>query len=568
MFNRKYKKGMADAAKAYEAFGKKQEEALNHILEEVRVRKLDMEEDIKQLNGNIDGLYDYLRSKDKAKLYTVYTPFDIKELKEEEKLFTVGALVSLTRDMVPTENQQNYLRAVQKYLNVIEPPFGVDPMAIENFENITTQKAILQVILEYLRLQDGDCYDETELQQSFLDAFSVNPKSRREIIDHVELLYIATGAKGLAEKYGYVPEDDLNMTASVSEINGCQSDECTSETPFDITKEFADTIFNCSSFSALDGIQGGAIETQDYIYSQEILFNKKTGEMAILSGKNLPETTGPYRDLYGVIGNKVYYFVNRQYGYGNIWKFNFSDCKAPQKLFAIAPGGISIWDQYLAFSDRDSGIFIYNIEKKQINKISDARNNGAIFASSKGVCYQEENSVYLYDYNNKTSSKLLKLPRNNFLSEIYNIADDSTMYISQYPNHADMAKIDLTKVDQNGMVCVEKFISDVMTAGGGTVINPYRDRIIYVADGGFIKSVDYKTEEISTLASSAKSDKYGHRAERFYRIGNWLYYYMDGDHSKLSRASLTCPGEVELIRELEYDEIKNMKAKIPEICFS
>ena len=58
MFNKKYKKGMADAAKAYEAFGKKQEDALKHILEEVRQGKRDLESVLRELNGNIDGLYD------------------------------------------------------------------------------------------------------------------------------------------------------------------------------------------------------------------------------------------------------------------------------------------------------------------------------------------------------------------------------------------------------------------------------------------------------------------------------------------------------------------------------
>lgn len=208
MFNRKYKKGMADAAKAYEAFGKKQEEALRYILEEVRQGKRDMQSALKEIDGHIDNIYDYLKSKEKAALYTVYTPFDLKELGEKERLFLVGALFRLTMDKVPNEDQQNYLRAVQKYLEIKEPPFGTDPMAIENIEDLPTQKAILQAVLEFLRLQDGDSYDETELQQEFLDAFSVNNKGRQEIMEHIELLYTATGAKGLAEKYGYVPEEE------------------------------------------------------------------------------------------------------------------------------------------------------------------------------------------------------------------------------------------------------------------------------------------------------------------------------------------------------------------------
>ena len=208
MFNKKYKKGMADAAKAYEAFGKKQEDALKHILEEVRQGKRDLESVLRELNGNIDGLYDYIDSKEKAHLYSVYTPFDIKALDQHARLFLVGVLFSLTTDKMPNEDHQKFVRAVKNYLEIKDPPFGTNPMAIENIEDIPTQKAIFQTVMEYLRLQDGDSYDETEYQQEFLDAFNLNAKIRKEITEHVELLYTATGAKGLAEKYGCVPEEE------------------------------------------------------------------------------------------------------------------------------------------------------------------------------------------------------------------------------------------------------------------------------------------------------------------------------------------------------------------------
>lgn len=240
MFNAKYKKGMADAAKAYKGFGEKQEAALNHILEEVRQGKKTLEAAIAELNGNLDGLYDHLLSKEKASLYTVYTPFDIKELGDQERLFLLGALLSLTVDKSPNENQQNYIRAVQKYLEVKEPPFGVDPMAIENIEDIPSQKAILQTVLEYLRLQDGDGYDETELQQEFLDAFSVSNRIKNEIINHVELLYGATGAQGLAEKYGYVPEEEPDEIVEESVQEDTSSNISATE---DITDDVADQIF-------------------------------------------------------------------------------------------------------------------------------------------------------------------------------------------------------------------------------------------------------------------------------------------------------------------------------------
>lgn len=211
MFNRNYKKGMADAAKAYESFGKKQEGALEYILEEVRQGKKELAETLQGFSGNLDGLYEHLRSQEKAQLYTTYTPFDIKELGGQEKLFLLGSLYRLAMERMPNEDQQDYLRAIQKYLDIKEPPMGVDPLMVENIEDIPAQKAILQAVLEFLQLQDGDSYAETELQQDFLDAFSINAKGFQTIIDRVSLLYKATGARGLAEKYGYVPEEEYNL---------------------------------------------------------------------------------------------------------------------------------------------------------------------------------------------------------------------------------------------------------------------------------------------------------------------------------------------------------------------
>lgn len=205
--NKKYKKGMEDASKAYEAFGKKQEDALNFILEEVRTGRKSLEDALKEIDVKTEDLYDHLQAKEKAKLYTVYTPFDIIELDIPARQLLLGILLKLATDKDPNEQQQNYLRAVKKYLDIKDFPFGVDFHAVENIENLSELKAIYQTILEYLQLQDGDSYDETALQQELLDCFNLNENARRVIAEQVQALYRATGAVGLAEKYGYVPEE-------------------------------------------------------------------------------------------------------------------------------------------------------------------------------------------------------------------------------------------------------------------------------------------------------------------------------------------------------------------------
>lgn len=276
MLSKKYKKGMADAAKAYEAFGNKQEEALKHILNEVREGKRDLEDIIKGLDGNINNLYDYLLSKEKANLYTVYTPFDIQNLDEHEKLFLLGAILSLTVDNAPNEHQQKYIRSIQKYLDIKELPFDVNPLAIENIENTTSQKAIYQVILEYLILQDGDSYDETELQQDFLESFNLNAKTRATIANHVEILYSATGAEGLAEKYGYEEETEDTDTST-------QYENETAEKQTDCTDQAIELAI---SYVKQDSWNQVAAETDDYIVIFSSFYSQEEAKVLIISKRS------------------------------------------------------------------------------------------------------------------------------------------------------------------------------------------------------------------------------------------------------------------------------------------
>lgn len=369
MFNKKYKKGMADAAKAYEAFGKKQEDALKHILEEVRQGKRDLESVLRELNGNIDGLYDYIDSKEKAHLYSVYTPFDIINLNKNDRLFLVGVLCRLTVDKAPNENQQNYIRAVQKYLDVKEPPFGIDPMYIETIEDIPTQKAILQTVLEYLCLQDGDSYDETEYQQEFLDAFSVNAKGRKEIMDHIDLLYTATGAKGLAEKYGYVPEEEEADTQGFGGEKNGQRDFV------DLADDIKDKIAACQYGRLIQS----AIETEHFI---------------------LAEPDGYARTTFSTVKNTI--CVNKVSG--EIEELSNYQCvNRPKKMLKLEtePDTIITWYEP---EIRDAHIGIFNLETKQYTEIDNGHCMELLCAKDHYIVYFQEttrgsapNKLFIYD---------------------------------------------------------------------------------------------------------------------------------------------------------------------------
>lgn len=209
MSKKDYKQGMSDAMAAYEAFGEKQEAAIRHVGAEIErtAGKVD------QLGGKIGEITDYITDKEKAALYKLNTPVDITDLDDAEKRILLAVLYQLSADEDEvTAEQQNYVRAVQQYLKIYNPQTEIDLSAVENIEDISAQKAVLQSVLEFFRL--GTHPDEpTEEQEDFLDYFQVNRRTRREIDGFINAIVEAVGIKGLSEKYGFVAEQPRSAFA-------------------------------------------------------------------------------------------------------------------------------------------------------------------------------------------------------------------------------------------------------------------------------------------------------------------------------------------------------------------
>lgn len=223
MFGRKkmYKKGLADALKANEAFARKQEAAIAYMREEVRNgnKKLEdaLNDAVSSLEGNIDGLYNFLNSKEKAALYHLSTPTDVKDIEDSEKRLLLAVLYQLAFEEGDgvTEAQQDYIRALQKYLGITNPQTEADLSVVGDIDSLDVQKVFLQAVLEFFYLQSGT--EITDSQEEFLSYFSVNARQAELIEMRVSRLFNAMGAEGVAEKYGYVPkEDPVCETANIS----------------------------------------------------------------------------------------------------------------------------------------------------------------------------------------------------------------------------------------------------------------------------------------------------------------------------------------------------------------
>lgn len=492
MFNKKYKKGMADAAKAYKDFGKKQENAIEEVLQEVRQGNTTISDAVQSLKGNIDNLYSYLKSKEKADLYSVYTPFDIKNLDENERLFLVGALLHLTMDKTPTEEQQNYLRSIQKYLEIKEPPFGVDLTAIENIENIKVQKAIYQSVLEYLILQDGDSYDETELQQEFLDCFNLNPKNRMSIAEHVEILYSATGALGLAEKYGYVGEKEEDNSRH----------------------DYLNLVIQLLNDKSLND-HDSPIETEDYIVIFKSFFSKEDAEMLII-GK---EQGKVIKTLYG--GNFFHCFCIYShknsicfYDNKNIYTFDIDKNTTHTLIsnFVDCIVGISFIDEkYIIFQTMGNMCYLFNRGNGECTEIPRADKTRIIDDS---IIYADYSSIKKYHMVNKNIE--LSFEANSHIED-FEIYKDN-IYVLSVSNYGNLKKCFIHKLKLNNPQDVYVLNDNVLTYGNELPFEYYHNRkhynngwlyisepneeIFKISPQFNLMKFDFKNENIIQLATS------------------------------------------------------------------
>lgn len=265
MSKKDYKQGMSDVMAAYEAFGEKQEAAIRHVGAEIErtAGKVD------KLGGKIGEIADYITDQEKAALYKLNTPVDIADLDDAEKRILLAVLYQLSADEDKvTAEQQNYVRAVQQYLKIYNPQTEIDLSAVENIEDISAQKAVLQSVLEFFRL--GTHPEElTEEQEDFLDYFQVNRRTRREIDGFINAIVEAVGIKGLSEKYGFVAEQPRSEFAKYQDngrIPEMVADACIAQFKDKDEDDYTDDDEEYGVSSVRDFENGRSfLETRDYI---------------------------------------------------------------------------------------------------------------------------------------------------------------------------------------------------------------------------------------------------------------------------------------------------------------
>lgn len=238
-----------------------------------------------------------------------------------------------------TEEQQNYVRAVQQYLKIYNPQTEIDLSAVENIEDISAQKAVLQSALEFFRL--GTHPEElTGEQEDFLDCFQVNRRTRREIDGFINAIVEAVGIKGLSEKYGFVAETPRSEFAKYQDngrIPEMVADVCIAQFKEKEEDDYSDDDEEYGVSRIRDFEDGQSfLETKDYIvflsvrstvYDEEEDYNlnsdresglfrvsKQNGKVERISldyKKNAGFFAKLYSTGYCIVKNTIY-FTNRK----------------------------------------------------------------------------------------------------------------------------------------------------------------------------------------------------------------------------------------------------------------
>lgn len=213
--NRKmYKRGLADAMQAYEGFSEKQQAALEKLRQDVNSGGKRLEDALTGMGDELNGIYQYLNSREKATLYRLEASLDLKDLEEPEQQLLLAVLYQLADDEGErlTDHQRAFIRSIQRYMGITNPQTSADLTAVCDIDSLDVQKAFLRVTLEFFYLQEGE--EITEEQEDFLSNFSVNKRQANIIENSVSRLYNAMSAEGIAEKYGYVVDEEESVQES------------------------------------------------------------------------------------------------------------------------------------------------------------------------------------------------------------------------------------------------------------------------------------------------------------------------------------------------------------------
>lgn len=207
VFNSKkdFKEGMVAGAKPFE-------EKFSNVSQEMRENHDSLKESINDIKENSNYILEKLSEREKKELYDLSIVSDIRELDEDDKQMLVAMLYEIANEYFDsiTENQQEYLLRLQKYLEISNSNLqtNMNLLSIINYEDLNINKAFYQLANEFIFLGDNNFHHD-ELDTLLYDYFNLNKLNKEKIISEILHINKIVGEKGLIEKYGYeIPDED------------------------------------------------------------------------------------------------------------------------------------------------------------------------------------------------------------------------------------------------------------------------------------------------------------------------------------------------------------------------
>lgn len=519
-----FKNGMAAGAKPFDAKFDQMSKHFSDIANNI-------DANFNNINDTVNTVIDDIESIQKKQIFDLNTKVDIKEqLDDVEKELLASILITISNNGVANnEYQKKFVRSVLSYIGIIELQLGIDMSRIENIDNLSSQRAILQVIMEFLFLGYGNFNFEEDYDENLLEYFNVNKKGLREIKQCINSIYVATGFEGIAEKYGFVVDD-------VQEVGEVQSDILLTYDGSDICEVCAD-IVNINDYVVLKNYI--AIKDNNY---NVILISKMDGSKKSLNIKliGMDKLYGSYNHLC------IEKFREKQLIIINVENFdttnidlgdNISHCLCTEE------------NLFFTIAERfRSELFQYNFEEKSnklIKYIKDGENilqpksfvvikNDIYFNS---INYSRNDSLWKFNYETEELEVLCSNDQfketNRSSLEVYNnyiyaITDDNKGYV-----YVDLAKPNIMKsmklpIDNSTDIEVIKFYGMIYYFKLNSNFPLYK----YDMDTGeSILIKDY------TDCGMAGGNMYFITAPKPQIVGKWLYY-TDGKNLELSKLCL------------------------------
>lgn len=165
----------------------------------------------------VDTIIDDLSAAEKKTLYGISSPMDITEMGRAEQELLIAILWEMALHQAKPKDegskflQETFLRSVQLHLGIME--IQSDPTTliseIKNIDSKRDETAILQVVLEYLFLENND-HSYTQRHNSILRSFECAGKNMTSLLalqERIDKYVSGAGVIGLATKYSYKVAD-------------------------------------------------------------------------------------------------------------------------------------------------------------------------------------------------------------------------------------------------------------------------------------------------------------------------------------------------------------------------